>query len=52
MRTTVTLDKDVERLLRDEMQRARKSFKASLNDAVRAGPVCRRGLADGASPWH
>jgi hypothetical protein len=37
MRTTVTLDKDVERLLRDEMHRSRQSFKQALNASVRAG---------------
>ena len=37
MRTTVTLDKDVERMLRDAMHRHRRSFKEALNAAVRAG---------------
>ncbi|HVA62844.1 MAG TPA: hypothetical protein VNF74_03890 [Terriglobales bacterium] len=37
MRTTVTLDEDVERLLQEEMHRTRKSFKESLNQALRAG---------------
>ena len=37
MRTTVTLEKDVERILRDAMHRCRKSFKHTLNAAVRAG---------------
>jgi len=37
MRTTVTLDKDVERLLRETQHRLRKSFKQVLNDALRAG---------------
>jgi hypothetical protein len=37
VRTTVTLDKDVERLLRDAMHRSRTSFKKTLNAAVRAG---------------
>jgi hypothetical protein len=40
MRTTVTLDSDVEQLLRDAMHRTRQSFKKTLNEAV------RRGLAD------
>lgn len=35
MRTTVTLDSDVERILRDEIHRSRRSFKDILNDAVR-----------------
>jgi hypothetical protein len=37
MRTTVTLDADVEQLLRDAMQRRRLSFKVALNQAIRAG---------------
>ena len=37
MRTTVTLEKDVERMLRDAMHQSRKSFKETLNAAVRAG---------------
>lgn len=36
MRTTVTLDKDVELLLREAMHRSRQSFKQTLNAAVRA----------------
>jgi hypothetical protein len=35
MRTTVTLDKDVERMLREAMHRERQSFKKILNAAVR-----------------
>jgi hypothetical protein len=48
MRTTVTLDKDVERLLRDAMHRSQSGFKQALNAAIRAGlgqktaPVARR----------
>ncbi len=37
MRTTVTLEKDVERILHEAMHRSRKSFKETLNAAVRAG---------------
>ncbi len=37
MRTTVTLEKDVERLLRDAMHRTRRSFKETLNTALRIG---------------
>lgn len=36
MRTTVTLDPDVERLLKEAMHRSRRSFKETLNGAVRA----------------
>ena len=37
MRTTVTLETDVARLLREAMHRSRKSFKQVLNIAIRAG---------------
>ena len=37
MRTTLTLEKDVERMLREAMHESRKSFKETLNAAVRAG---------------
>ncbi len=37
MRTTVTLDADVEALLRKAMRERGLSFKAALNEAVRAG---------------
>lgn len=37
MRTTVTLDPDVEQLLREAMHRTRRSFKATVNAALRAG---------------
>ncbi len=37
MRTTVTLDPDVERLIRDSMRERGVSFKRALNEAIRAG---------------
>ena len=37
MRTTVTLDQDVERMLRDAMHRTRRSFKETMNAVLRAG---------------
>ena len=37
MRTTVTLDPDVERLIGDEMRERAISFKEALNEAVRTG---------------
>ncbi len=43
MRTTVTLDPEVEQLLREEMQRTRKGFKETLNEAVRRGLKGPRG---------
>ncbi len=33
----MTLDKDVERMLRDAMHRSRKSFKETLNAGLRTG---------------
>ena len=35
MRTTLTLDPDTEKLLRDEQHRTKSSFKQVLNSAVR-----------------
>lgn len=37
MRTTVTLDDDVERMLREAMHASRSGFKQTLNAAIRAG---------------
>ncbi len=37
VRTTVTLDKDVERMLREAMHHSRSGFKQTLNSAIRAG---------------
>ena len=37
MRTTVTLDPDVERLLRQTMRQRDVSFKEALNEAIRTG---------------
>ena len=37
MRTTLTIDPDVERLLRREMRRTGRSMKAVVNDALRTG---------------
>jgi hypothetical protein len=37
MRTTVTLDPDVERLLKDAVRKSGRSFKDVLNRAVREG---------------
>ena len=39
MRTTVTIDPDVQQLIQDAMQRSRQSFKATLNQAIRRGLV-------------
>ena len=37
MRTTVTLDSDVERLIKDAMRERDISFKEALNEAARIG---------------
>jgi hypothetical protein len=37
MRTTVTLDPDVEAMLRNEVRRRGEPFKQVLNNAIRAG---------------
>lgn len=37
MRTTVTLERDVEALLRDKAHRTRRPFKQVLNQTLRAG---------------
>ena len=42
MRTTVTLDPDVERLIRDAMRERAISFKQALNEAARIG-LCGKG---------
>lgn len=44
MRTTLTLDPDVARLLKEEAHRQRKPFKQVVNEAI------RRGLASGPAP--
>ena len=41
MRTTVTLDPDVERCLRRIMRERGLSFKEALNQAIRAGIVAK-----------
>ncbi len=37
MRTTVTLDPDVEKLLKDAMHSNKSNFKVTLNQAIRKG---------------
>ena len=37
MRTTLTIDADVERLLQRELRRTNRSMKTVVNDALRAG---------------
>jgi len=50
MRTTVTLEPEVVEKLRREMRRSGKSFKATLNDALRDG-LARRKEAAGVEPF-
>jgi len=50
MRTTVTLDPDVEALLRRLMKEKGLSFKAALNQALREGLVNSRPRAP--HPYH
>lgn len=42
MRTTVTLDPDVERILKQVVRERGVSFKQALNDSVRAGTQPKR----------
>lgn len=42
MRTTVTLDPDVEALLRSSMKQRGQSFKEALNSAIRTGLTSSR----------
>ena len=48
MRTTLTIDPDVERLLQREMRRTDRSMKAVVNDALRVGLGIRGKTAPGA----
>ncbi|MFN0186656.1 MAG: hypothetical protein ACKVQR_22830 [Aquabacterium sp.] len=51
MRTTVTLDPDVQTLLKEAAHRSGKPFKTTLNDAVRAGLLGRHQVAEPAPDW-
>jgi hypothetical protein len=50
MRTTVTLDPDVEARLREIARERGISFKQALNNAVRAGLMAARGTRDYRTP--
>ena len=50
MRTTVTLDPDVESMLRMEVRRRGEPFKQVLNNAIRAGLRNMRRRADAFEP--
>ncbi len=51
MRTTVTLDPDVEQLLREAVRKTGKSFKVVLNRAVRDG-LAQPGGVPAAKPFR
>jgi hypothetical protein len=50
MRTTVTLDPDVQNLLKEAAHRSGKPFKVALNDAIRAGLRPYRSAETSAAP--
>jgi hypothetical protein len=50
MRTTVTLDPDVEARLREVARERGVSFKEALNSAVRAGLMASRGAREYRTP--
>ncbi len=50
MRTTVTLDPDVERLLKEAMHQSRSTFKESLNAAIRSG-LARPAVPSDSAPF-
>lgn len=51
MRTTITLDPDVQALLREASHRSGKPFKTTVNEAIRAGLQGRRRSADKPPVW-
>jgi hypothetical protein len=50
MRTTVTLDPDVEARLREVARERGVSFKEALNNAIRAGLMASRGAREYRTP--
>jgi aminoglycoside phosphotransferase (APT) family kinase protein len=51
MRTTVTLDADVQALLKDAAYRSGKPFKVTLNNVLRAALSGKRGALTAAPDW-
>ncbi len=51
MRTTVTVDPDVQTLPKEAVHRSGKPFKLTLNDAIRAGLRPQRASAAAAPAW-
>jgi hypothetical protein len=52
MRTTITLDPDVEALVKRLMHERGKTFKQAVNDAIRAGATTSSGSAEVAYQIH
>jgi hypothetical protein len=52
MRTTLTLDPDVQTLLKDAAHRTGKPFKTTVNDAIRAGLRPPRAAASEVPNWQ
>jgi hypothetical protein len=51
MRTTVTLDPDVQTMLKEAAHRSGKPFKVALNDAIRSGLRAPRQPAAADPDW-
>lgn len=51
MRTTLTLEPDVEGLIRETVYRSGKTFKQAVNDAVRAGLAPTQARATPPAPF-
>ena len=51
MRTTVTLDPDVQALILDAAHRSGKRFKTTLNDAIRSALTPRNEAANASTDW-
>ena len=52
VRTTVTLDPDVEAIVKQAMRERGLTFKQALNQAVRAGATARRPRVEEPLPTH
>lgn len=52
MRTTVTLDPDVEQLVRQVMRERGVGFKQAINEAIRGGLAPPRSAGDASFPTH
>lgn len=52
MRTTVTLDPDVDAIVKRAMRERGLTFKQAVNEAIRAGMGSRRSVQDQELPTH